>query len=86
MSDYDVCIERLTNGYTVKVRDPKIVERNRKPSTPYKNPCREYVFTDVKSVLSFLEKNLDKALPADEYETSFDAAVAEDDDDEDDND
>jgi hypothetical protein len=44
------------------------------------------VFTDVKSVLSFLEKNLDKALPADEYETSFDAAVAEDDDDEDDND
>ena len=77
-------IERLTNGYEVSVRDPKIVEANRKSNSSYKNPCREYVFTDVKSVLLFLEKNLDKALPADDFDSSFDAAVADMDDEEDD--
>lgn len=77
VSDYDVRIERLTNGYEVTVRDPKVVEKNSKPGSQYRSPIREYVFTDVKSVLAFLEKNLDKALPADDFASSFDAAVAE---------
>jgi hypothetical protein len=84
VSDYDIRIERLTNGYEVTVRDPKIVAANNKPDSKYRNPTREYVFTDVKSVLAFLEKNLDKALPADDFASSFDAAVAELDNEDDD--
>lgn len=77
-----VRIERASNGYTVCVTDPKIVAANRKRDsskgdyTPYKNPQREYIFDDIKKVLSFLEKNLNKALPVDDYTSSFDEAVA----------
>lgn len=82
MPDGCVRIERASNGYTVCVTDPKIVEANRKrdsskgPYTPYKDPQREYIFDDIKKVLSFIEKNLDKALPKDDYSSSFDAAAA----------
>lgn len=81
MSDYDIRIERLTNGYTVRARDPKIVKANQKSDskTPWRDPCREYVFKDVAEVLAWLKANLGKALPADEFSSSFDAAIAEDD-------
>lgn len=86
-SDMDGCvrIERATNGYTVNVSDPKIREANNKrdigskgPYAPYRDPNKEYIFTNIKTVLAFLEKNLDKALPKDDFGSSFDAAVAAD--------
>jgi hypothetical protein len=80
-----VRIERATNGYTVNVSDPKIREANQKRDNskggvyaPYRDPNKEYIFTDIKTVLAFLEKNLDKALPKDDYGSSFDAAIAAD--------
>ncbi len=78
-----VCIERKTNGYEVEVTDPKIVAQNRKSDmkSPWRNPKRSYVFSTVKEVLDFLNKNLDKALPTDEYTSSFDKAVGEMEDD-----
>ena len=77
MSEYSVRIERLANGYEVEITDPKVVAANRKTNrdTPWRDPKVCYAFPDVKSVLAFLNKNLEKATPMDEYSTSFDAAV-----------
>jgi hypothetical protein len=72
----------MANGYEVEMKDPKIVKENQKPMkdgpTSYRDPYVSYVFQTSDEVLAFLKKNLDKALPDDEYETSFDAAMAED--------
>jgi hypothetical protein len=82
MSEYCCRIERMVNGYEVEMKDPKIIAANRKPNKDgvgsYRDPYVSYVFKSVDEVLAFLKKNLDKALPDDEYETSFDAAMAED--------
>lgn len=76
---YDDCvrIERAENGYTVSMKDPKIDAANRKRSaksdysSPYVDPRKEYVFTDIKAVMTFLTANLDKALPKDDYDSAF---------------
>lgn len=81
-----VRIERLTNGYEVTIRDPAIVKANAKRDSkpgiyqPYKDPEREYAFKTVKEVMAFLEKNLETALPLDDYDTAFELASEEDDD------
>lgn len=87
MANYDVRIERLTNGYTVRMRDPAVVKANEardfksdKPA-PWRDPNREYVFKTVDEVLKFLKGNLDKALPADSFSSAFDAACVEPDED-----
>jgi len=78
MSQDCVRIERLTNGYEVEIYDPKIAAMNEKAKGMYKDPMKSYVFMDVKSVLAFLEKNLETAIPMkDEYGTAFDTAMAE---------
>ena len=79
---YDSCcrIERATNGYTVNLQDPKIREANGKSGGKYKDPNCEYVFEKIEDVLTFLKKNLDKALVADSYSTSFDLAGSDSDD------
>lgn len=85
--DDDVRIKRLSNGYTVRIRDPKIIKANQKrdsskgPCAPYKDPEREFAFTDIDKVLAWLKANLDKALPEDDFDSSFDAALVEDNDD-----
>lgn len=86
MGDYSCTIERKKNGFTVRMKDPKIVKANQRPSngkypSPYRDPWVEYVFTDLAGVTKFLEKNLDTALAEDDYSTSFDAALEEKDDD-----
>jgi hypothetical protein len=72
---YDCCvrIERMANGYSVTVKDPKLVKENAKPNGRYVNPEREYAFKTVAEVKKFLDKNLDKALPNDDPDPSFDA-------------
>lgn len=81
-------IEREANGYTVSVTDPKIVSQNSKrdnngkgPYTPYKDPQKTYIFKNVKEVTDFVTKNIDAALPADDYSSAFDVAVATEGDD-----
>jgi hypothetical protein len=86
MSDYVCKIERLQNGFEVEIRDPKIAEQNNKKSKPgtvtaWKDPNVSYAFKTVKEVLDFLDKNLEKALPMDEYESSFAEAAKEGEDD-----
>ena len=70
-----VRIERIANGYEVCVTDPKIVKENAKPNSRYRDATKEYAFQNIKQVLDFLQKNLDKALPDDEYSSSFDEAA-----------
>ncbi len=82
-----VKIEKLANGYEVELSDPAIVKQNaardnsKGPYKPWKDPKVGYAFKSVQEVCAFLEKNLDKALPLDEYGSAFDSAVAETDDD-----
>ncbi len=87
--DFCVRIERAENGYTVSMRDPKIVAANMKRDVngnldvPYRDPNREYVFVDKEDMTKFLMANLDKALPDDKdksFETSFDVLTASDED------
>lgn len=73
MHDCRVVIERVANGYEVEVSDPAA----KKKGDLYADSRKEYVFKTVEEVLSFLTKNLDKALPADEYDSAFDSAVEE---------
>lgn len=84
MSNYcTVRIERLANGWSVRMTDPKIVEANNKRSTkggdyaPYRDPEVTFAFDDAKGVLAFLNANLEKALPTDEFDTSFAKALGE---------
>ena len=86
--DDNVRIKRLANGYTIRLRDPKIIKANQKrdmskdgPCAPYKDPEREFAFTDIDKVLAWLKANLDKALPKDDFDSAFTAAVEDTDDD-----
>lgn len=83
MGDYCCRIEKMTNGYEVELCDPAIVKKNSSSKGTYANPMKSFCFNTIEEVLAFLKKNLDKALPDDEYSSSFDAAVADDDEDED---
>lgn len=77
MSDCRVVIERVANGYEVEVSEP--ASSSKKANDLYVDRRKEYVFKSIDEVLKFLTKNLDKALPADEYDSAFDEAVEEDD-------
>lgn len=75
-----VSISRAENGYTLTARDPKIEEQNAKRSLdtknrskPYIDPTKTYVFEDFASLSEFLEKNLEKALPKEDYVSAFTA-------------
>lgn len=83
MSDYDCRIEREANGYTITVRDPAIVKYNNSETKssgykPYRDPNKTFIMKDIDEVLAWLKTHLDKALPADEFDSSFTAALAED--------
>jgi hypothetical protein len=78
MGDCRVVIERVANGYEVEVTDPAAKSDGLMGSMKAR---KEYVFKTIAEVLSFLNKNLDKALPVDEYDSAFDAAVEDDEDD-----
>jgi hypothetical protein len=79
-------IERAQNGFIVCMDDPAVVAKNRKSNGPFLNPEKQFVFDDEASAIAFITKNLDKIVPAkgDDYATSFDAAVEEENDDDED--
>lgn len=78
MGDCRVVIERVANGYEVEVSEPALSPK-KDANVLYQDRRKEYVFKTIDEVLSFLTKNLDKALPQDEYDSAFDEAVEEDD-------
>lgn len=73
-------IERVQNGYVMEITDPEIVKQNRDKESygkGWRDPDVKYTFDEASELLEFLTKNIDKALPMDEYDASFDAAVKE---------
>jgi len=83
--DCTIRIERLQNGYNVRITDPEIVKQNNKRDRaskgecqPWKDPQVSYAFTTSSEVINFIKANIDKALPVDEFSSSFDKAAKED--------
>lgn len=70
-----VRIERLRNGYEVEMCDPEIEKQNRSSKGSYKDPMVGFAFSTLGEVLDFLKKNLDKAMPKNDYSTTFDVAA-----------
>lgn len=79
--DCSINIERTQNGYLVRMTDPKLVEQNNKRDkgsdccVPWQDPQVKYSFEDKQGVVDFVTANIDKALPVDEYSSTFDAEV-----------
>lgn len=70
-------IERNGNGFEVNLCDPAIEAENRKKDSSYRDPYVEYNFDTWDQVKAFLDKVVEKALPADEFSSAFDAAAKE---------
>lgn len=76
--DCNINIQRTQNGYLVSMTDPKLVEQNNKRETkdgccaPWQDPQVKYSFEDKQGVIDFVSANIDKALPVDEYSSTFD--------------
>lgn len=81
-NDCTIRIERLQNGYTVRMTDPEIRKKNHERdkgdgccSPAWEDPDVSYAFTTKEEAIKFITENIDKALPEDEYSSSFDKAV-----------
>ena len=71
-------IERVHNGWSVELDDPKIVEARSKPGAEWKEANCEYAFEERPVLMAFLETVIDKALPEKKAPTrSFDDAYEE---------
>ena len=87
MAECCIKIEKLTNGYTIEMKDPAIVKANNKRDNsksnvyvPYRDPWKTFVCKDEAAVLKFLKANLSKASAEDDgYESSFNTACIDED-------
>lgn len=70
-------IEREGDGFEVTVTDPDIEKANSSDKGGWRDPNVEYHFDTWKMVTEFIDKVVDKALPADEYSRAFAAAAKE---------
>lgn len=80
MSDTIVRIDKLENGFTAEIRDPKIAEKNAKPSAGYQDPYKSYSFNSKEDLCEFLLEVLDKLAPASEgteYASAFKKATSD---------
>lgn len=75
MYDEMLSIQKLENGYQVRVCDPKIRAENEKPKSGYKDPWKSYAFSTSAEVLEFVGKHL-STLPKSEHE-QFNESAAE---------
>lgn len=73
-------IEKAANGFEVEMYDPAIAKENAKSKGRWRDPMVPHVFTKIEDLLKFIQENLADAGPDDEYSSSFDAIVGEDDD------
>ena len=74
----DIEIEVVENGFSVEYCDPEIRAANDKvtigKSNPWKDPKKEFVFTTVPEVISFISTLLPKLQPSDDEGTEFSKA------------
>jgi hypothetical protein len=77
MSETVMRVEKLANGYTVEVLDPSVAASNKKSKGIYKDPWKEYAFTDDKAALAFITKVLPTLKPEeDDAGAAFNEACA----------
>lgn len=86
MGETIIRVEKLQNGYSVSLDDPKIVKANRardtsgksNVSTPWRDPRVTYAFKDGAAAAKFIAENIDKIVPdSDDFDCSFDKAAME---------
>lgn len=82
LSDCTIRINRLQNGWTVSITDPKIVEENDKRDSKggcstWRDPSVTYTFDDINKGIDFIKENIEKAFPKDEFSSTFDKAAKE---------
>lgn len=70
-------IEREGDRYEVCLDNPEIVASNKKSDTRWQDPQEEYLFDDWDKTKAFLDSVVEKALPADEYNSAFAKAAKE---------
>jgi len=77
-----VRIKCIANGFIVCATDPKIVEANKSPKTPYQNTEVEYSFPTLEKCLKWIKDNADTLVPTPdddaEYSNSFEEATKDD--------
>jgi hypothetical protein len=74
MSEDVLRIEKLENGFEVKVFDDKIEAANRKSKNcSYSSPWKEYAFSTSKEVIGFITKHIE-SLPKSSEEDFAEAA------------
>lgn len=74
--DCKICIERDGDGYEVCVTNPDTIKSNQGDG-PWQDPMEEYDFDTWDEVKAFLDKIVDKALPASEFNQAFAKAAKE---------
>lgn len=74
-----IVIRRDRNGWEVELEDPELVAYNqtRGDDDPYCDSTVEYNFETKEQVLAFLTAVLDKALPEDDFGSTFDKLAKE---------
>lgn len=85
MYDCNIRIGRTQNGFLVTITDPAIVKQNQERNNtskgdccaPWQDPDVKYSFETKEAVATFISENIDKALPVDEYSSTFDKAAKE---------
>ena len=85
MGDCNIGIQRHRNGYTVRITDPKIVKQNDERTRDkngntvesWRDPQVSYAFSTSDEVVDFIKSNIDKALPVDDFSSTFDKAAKE---------
>lgn len=76
-------ISRERGGFQVRATDPAIEAANRardhdeKSVAPYRDPDVEYNFDTKEEALTFIEKAIDVALPAETFTSAFDKFAKE---------
>lgn len=83
MSDTVLSIDKLENGYTVRVCDEEIMKKNHDPKNKvWQDPWKEYAFSTAAEVTSFVTSKLESLKPppdaATQYAGAFDKAAKED--------
>lgn len=89
MGETIIRVEKLQNGYSVSLDDPKVVKANRSRDTsvegskkgdytPWRDPRVTYAFKDGAAAAKFIAENIDKIVPdSDDFDCSFDKAAME---------
>lgn len=56
--EFQITIEKLENGFEVRVPDREAVKNNAKKNSVWRDPYKEYAFSTAKEVMTFVGKHM----------------------------